>query len=101
MRIQRRTWIRFGGVSLFAGLGLALLVGLWPSRAAHATFATMHATIDFGHSEDRVTIKGWLNGVPPSTSTAHFTVRVIITDVRDPLNPIVHDSGENPPNVVR
>lgn len=55
--------------------------------------------IDFSNQqEERVTIKARLDGPLTTTNESDFWVRVIITDRRTNA---VHDSGEQPPTVVR
>ena len=56
------------------------------------------AVIDFGHNDDRVTIKAKLAGPANSTNTADFTVQVIIVDRRTLET---HDTAAQPPTNVR
>ncbi len=57
-----------------------------------------NAVIDFGHNDDRVTIKAKLDAVLASSNPADFTIRVIVTDLRTGMD---HDTGPRQPDNVR
>lgn len=62
------------------------------------------AVIDFGHVDDRVTIKLKLDGPAAGATVNDFTVQVIIVDKRPTptsAGGTTYDSGAVPPTVVR
>ena len=96
--LSRRSLLKLAGAASAAGLTVGVID---PPKAEAATLVVVDAVIDFGHRVNRVMIKAVFDGIPASTSTADFLVRVIVTDVRDPSNPVIHDSGDNPVDAVR
>ena len=81
---------------------LALLTGLVVMfaipRPANASLTIWSSVIDFGRSQDRLTIRGALNSMPRSNNPQDFTIRVIIVDNRTGQQ---HDSGPITPTITR
>lgn len=87
-------------LAILMGSLVIALGGILPSlKVAQASLTADTAVIDFAQQgTERVTIKARLDGALHSSSSADFTVRVIITDKRTSMQ---HDSGEFAPTTVR